>query len=80
MKRKLTSQLEKIATEVFSTPTLTEAKNIIITFLETHPKIAQKELMMKQLQTIPTKQALDKFICNSLLRFEGLSTNSYAAK
>lgn len=80
MKRKNNSQLEKIATVVFSTPTLTEAKNIVVTFLEAHPKIPQQQLILKQLQTIPTKSALDKFICNSLLRFEGLSTNSYTAK
>lgn len=80
MKRPLKSQLEKIATVVFSTPTLTEAKNIVVTFLKAHPKIPQQQLILKQLQTIPTKPALDRFICNSLLRFEGLSTNSYAAK
>ena len=80
MKRKLKSQLENIATEVFTTPTLTEAKNIVVTFLEAHPKIPQQQLILKQVEMITNKPSLDKFICNSLLRFEGLSTNSYAAK
>jgi len=73
------SVLTGISNEVFTAKTLAEAKEIMFARLaavNVNPE--QKKIMMDNVYSIDTLINLQKYLCNSLLRFEGLSVNRYS--
>lgn len=72
------SVLTSISEQVFTAPTLSEAKEIMFARLaSTNVNPEQKKIMMDNVYSIDTLANLQKYLCNSILRFEGMSVNRY---
>lgn len=72
------SVLTGISEQVFTAPTLSEAKEIMFARLaSTNINPEQKKIMMDNVYSITTLPELQKYLCNSILRFEGMSVNRY---
>lgn len=72
------SILEDISTPVFQAKTLQEAQTLITDYVNTRQiDKDDKESILSSTSECKTLAKLQSYICNSLLRFEGLSVNSY---
>jgi hypothetical protein len=72
------SVLEKCSTEVFSAPTLEEAKTVMFARLSTsNVNEKHKKQMLDIVYSMDTLPNLQKYLCNAMLRFEGMSVNKY---
>lgn len=73
------SVFEQISTHIFtSTDTLDKDKQYVIQFIESKGIDGNdKTTIVKQVNAAHSKYKLQQYVCNSLLRFEGLSVNSY---
>lgn len=72
------SVLTGISEQVFTASTLSEAKEIMFARLaSTNVNPEQKKIMMDNVYSIDTLANLQKYLCNSILRFEGMSVNRY---
>ena len=70
---KFKSTLGKIATEVFSATTLTQGKLIINNHIgDTGIKDTDKKTILRNVSNINSLEKLNSYLCNSLLKFEGL--------
>jgi len=78
MKYELISKLEKIAVQVNNSETLGEAKGIAFSGLMTVSiNEKMKKIILDNIYKINDLFELQKYICNSLLFFEGMSTGGY---
>jgi len=70
------STLATITQEVYSAKTAQEAKTIMINYLET-TNVKDKKKMIWDVSQLNNLTRVLTYFTNSLLRFEGLSVNSY---
>lgn len=76
-KAQLRSVLEEISTEVFSAKTLPLAQEVVKAHLGRHSiNDSDKRAILQNVESCKNLLALQKYLCNSLLKFEGLSVNS----
>ena len=76
MKVQIKSIFEQIAAQVFTMTNLTEAQNFIIDFVRSKDiKKEDKDIIV--INTVQAKSItrLQTYICNSLLKYEGMSVN-----
>jgi hypothetical protein len=67
------STLETIATKVFACKTLPEAKNVIISYIaETKVNSKDKDSIINETNSAKSLTALQRYLCNALLKYEGL--------
>jgi hypothetical protein len=75
------SVLCQISTDVFQMKCPKQAKQHITNFLDTkHIEEKDKTTILNGLKQCTTIHHVHKYVVNSLLRFEGLSVNSYKTK
>lgn len=74
VKQKNISVLEGIIQEVWQEKDLKKAKSMVEEGLK-NSKIKKKEQVLQNVREIKTKSRLDYYLANSLLYFEGHSTN-----
>lgn len=72
-----TSTLVIIATDVYKCKTATEAKELVIGHLLT-TRVKDRDRMITEVARMNNLNEIWKYVSNALLRFEGLSTNSYS--
>lgn len=69
------STLTQIAQQVFTASSLTQAKQMIQNHIgETRIKDADKNAILTNVNNIKSLTKLQSYLCNSLLKFEGLGT------
>jgi hypothetical protein len=73
------STLTTITSQVYSATTAQEAKIIILDYLET-TNVKDKKKMIWDVSQLNSLTRVWNYFTNSLLRFEGLSVNSYSEK
>jgi hypothetical protein len=73
MKQK-TSNIVEMAQQVWDEPTLVGALVVIEQFFIEHPRIKSKDDIIRQAYRCKTKQRLDRYMANSVLQYEGMST------
>jgi len=67
------SIFEQISTQVFQMTDVVEAKTFITSFLEQKSiKEEDKKQILRNLQQIKNISRLNTYLCNSLLKYEGL--------
>jgi len=71
------STLAQITEQVYQAKTADEAKQAIINHLNT-TRVKDKEKMIRQVNELKYLAKVQQYFTNALLRWEGLSTNSYA--
>lgn len=71
------STLATIANQVFTAKTAAEAKQLIVDHLSA-TNVKDKQKMLYDVSQLNNLTRLQTYVANSLLRFEGLSVNSYA--
>ena len=71
------STLSNITEQVYSAKTVQEAKTIMINYLET-TNVKDKKKMIWDVSQLNNLTRVLTYFTNSLLRFEGLSVNTYA--
>jgi len=72
-KFKIESILVEVSEQVFACTNLNEGKNIIISLLERkNINMADKKIMLYTLSNIKSLSRLQIYVCNSLLKYEGL--------
>lgn len=77
MKHPIKSVLEQISTTVFTMRNLNEAKEHIINFMnEKHINDKDKESIIKATQDAKSLTSLQTYLCNALLKYEGLGVGS----
>lgn len=69
------STLEKIVSEVFVEADFTTAKNIAVDHLKT-TNVKDKNKMIYEINNARNMQALHRYLCNALLKYEGLGINN----
>lgn len=74
MKTQLKSTLETICNEVFSMKDVVKAKEIAVKHLE-QTGVKDKDKMIKEIKTFSNMTSLQRYVCNALLKFEGLGMN-----
>ena len=76
MKKSIKSVLEQIATEVFQMRNINDAKEFISNFLnEKRIKDEDKKIILYNVSNCNSMYMLQRYVCNSLLKFEGMSLN-----
>jgi len=76
MKYQIKSIFEQISEKIFVMQNLNEAKTFIIEFVETKQiNDKDKKNILLEVNNAQTLYKLQKYICNSLLKYEGLSVN-----
>jgi hypothetical protein len=70
------STLATITTDVYAAKTAQEAKTIVINYLET-TNVKDKKKMIWDVSQLNNLTRVWTYFTNSLLRFEGMSTNTY---
>ena len=72
-KFKIESVLAEVSSQVFCSTNLKEGKNAVINLLEKKRiKEEDKRNILTNLERIKTLPRLQSYVCNSLLRYEGL--------
>ena len=71
------STLTNITEQVYSAKTAQEAKSAILTHLES-TNVKDKKKMIWDVSQLNSLVRIQSYFTNALLRFEGLSVNSYA--
>ena len=74
MKTQLKSTLETICSEVFNVKDVNKAKDIAVKHLE-QTEVKDKDKMIKEIKGFTHINALQRYVCNALLKFEGLGMN-----
>lgn len=75
-KIQIKSVLEQIAEKVFLMNDVNDAKTFIKTFIdEKGIKPEDKKSIIFKVESCTTMQRLNQYICNSLLKYEGLSVH-----
>jgi hypothetical protein len=70
------SIFEQIATPVFAMVNVNEAKQFIAEFVDNKDiNDEDKKLILRNISSIRTMDKIQNYICNSLLKYEGLSVN-----
>lgn len=69
----LTSTLDKIIQQAWSEPSLSTAQQLVIDYLS-NTRVKDKDSMIAIIRAVPNKRKLDSYLANSLLKFEGMST------
>lgn len=70
------SIFEQIAEQVFKMKNVNEAKQFITEFVDGKDiNIEDKKLILRNISSLNTIGKVQNYICNSLLKYEGLSTN-----
>lgn len=73
------SVFEKISVNIFSIRNLEEAKCYTISFIQTTEiNKNDKDKMIKEINNFKTLILFQRYICNSLLKYEGLGANQYS--
>jgi hypothetical protein len=73
---KYTSTLSQIAEQVFTATTVGQAKSIVTNHIgDTKIKDADKNLIIKNVNELKSLVRVQTYLCNSLLKFEGLGLN-----
>jgi len=73
MKVKIKSVLEEVAPQVFQIRDLSEAKRVILSFIETkNIKDTDKKIIIDNVSQFKNISAVHRYIANSLLKYEGL--------
>jgi hypothetical protein len=73
MKIKIKSVLEEVAPQVFQIRDLSEAKGVILSFIETkNIKDTDKKIIVDNVSQFKNINAVHRYIANSLLKYEGL--------
>jgi hypothetical protein len=76
MKVQIKSIFEQISEKVFTMSNVNEAKNFIIDFVETKQiNEVDKKSILKAVNDSKTLTKLQTYICNSLLKYEGMGMN-----
>lgn len=71
---KITSTLETIASQVFQSSTLEEAKSICLNHLEgSKIKESDRLKMISEIERMESLLAVQRYLANALLKYEGLS-------
>jgi hypothetical protein len=73
------STLATIATQVYKCKTATEAKELVVGHLLT-TQVKDRDKMITEVARMNNLNQIWKYLSNALLRFEGLSTNTYLEK
>ena len=71
------STLAQIASDVYKCKTAQEAKEMVVGHLLT-TQVKDRDKMIAEVSNMNNLNQIWKYISNALLRFEGLSTNSYS--
>jgi hypothetical protein len=75
-RRKLTSTLDQIVEQVFTSKDLESAKKITLDFLaESKIKVEDRDKMISEITKMKDLVKLQIYCANALLKFEGLSVN-----
>lgn len=75
-KVQIKSVFEQISEQVFKMNNLNEAKTFTINFInEKNINEVDKKNILRQLNDIKTLVRFQTYICNSLLKYEGMSVN-----
>jgi len=70
------SIFEQIASQVFTMRNVNEAKQYITEFVDSKDiKDEDKKLILRNISSIKTMDKIQSYICNSLLKYEGMSVN-----
>lgn len=69
----LTSTLDKIIQQAWLEPSLSNAQKLVIDYLS-NTRVKDKDSMIAIIRAVPNKRKLDSYLANSLLKFEGMST------
>jgi hypothetical protein len=73
MKIKIKSVLEEVAPQVFQIRDLSEAKGVILSFIETkNIKDTDKKIIVGNVSQLKNINAIHRYMANSLLKYEGL--------
>jgi hypothetical protein len=76
-KVQITSVLAEVAPQVFTMKQMNEAKKFIVEFITNkNIKEEDKRLILSNINKCNTLYSVHKYICNSLLMYEGHSINS----
>tara|TARA_R110001606_G_scaffold398035_1_gene576127 strand:- start:2417 stop:2644 length:228 start_codon:yes stop_codon:yes gene_type:complete len=71
---KIKSILEDIAPQVFRVTNIKVGKELVMKHVnERAIKGMDKDIMLRNVSQIKTTEALHRYICNSLLKYEGMS-------
>lgn len=73
------STLASITSDVYKSKTAQEAKEIIVGHL-LKTQVKDRDKMITDVAKLNNLNQVWRYFSNSLLRFEGLSTNTYASK
>ena len=77
MKVNIKSTLEKIANQVFTAKTANEAKQIIISHIsDSQVNDTDKNKMINDVNALKNLVAVQRYLANALLKYEGLGTNN----
>ena len=75
MKVEIHSTLERITDSVFQSKNVEEAREVLKGYLEeSRIKEGDKRRMIEEVSSIKTLYKMQYYVCNSLLKYEGLST------
>ena len=70
------SVFERIAPQIFAETDINKAKALALTFInETKVNVEDKAKITKDITECKSMYAFQRYICNSLLKYEGLSIN-----
>jgi hypothetical protein len=76
MKIQIKSIFEQISEKVFQMTSLTEAKEFTVNFVNDKSiNDKDKQLILKAVNEAKSMTAFQRYICNSLLKYEGLGAN-----
>lgn len=77
MKINIKSTLEKIANQVFTAKTADEAKQIIVSHIsDSQVNDIDKNKMITDVNALKNLVAVQRYLANALLKYEGLGTNN----
>lgn len=78
---KIKSIFEQISSQVFSMTNLEEAKSFISEFVNGKEiKVEDKTLILSSIKPITNMTKLQSYLCNSLLKYEGMGMNQLKKK
>ena len=78
MKFKIKSVFEQIASNVFQMKSIEQAKQYITEFVNSKEiKDTDKQLIINNVSNCRNILQIQRYICNSLLKYEGMSVNKF---
>jgi hypothetical protein len=77
-KVQIKSIFEQIANQVFKIKDVKEIKETIINFVNSkNINDIDKKGILRNIESLNSKAAIDRYICNALLKYEGLGYNRF---